>query len=250
MADDIVLRTEGLGRTFGSLKAVDSVSLSVPRKQTRAIIGPNGAGKSTLMDLISKRTKPSSGKIWFDGKEITNLAPNEIATLGLGKCFQISKLFYKLSALENIQIALIHHNHNTYNMKGNAKTLYCDEAQEILRKIGIADKGNITASSLSYGDQRRLEIGITLAIEPKLLMLDEPTAGVARQEGYKLMQLVRDIAEEQGLTTLFIEHDMDIVFNYAEEISVMSHGQLIASGTPQEIRNDPFVRESYLGGQG
>lgn len=250
MADDIVLRTEGLGRTFGSLKAVDSVSLSVPRKQTRAIIGPNGAGKSTLMDLISKRTKPSSGKIWFDGKEITNLSPNEIATLGLGKCFQISKLFYKLSALENIQIALIHHNHNTYNMKSNAKTLYRDEAQEILRKIGIADKGNITASSLSYGDQRRLEIGITLAIEPKLLMLDEPTAGVARQEGYKLMQLVRDIAEEQGLTTLFIEHDMDIVFNYAEEISVMSHGQLIASGTPQEIRNDPFVRESYLGGQG
>lgn len=247
----IAVRTEELTKCFGSLVAVDHVSLEIPEKQIRAIIGPNGAGKSTLMDLISNRTLPTSGKVFLNDEDITGLPPYVISRKGLGKCFQISKLFTNLTAVENIQISIIAREKQMYNLLGwkigPGKGAYYDEAVAVMESIGIADKRNDIAGYMSYGDQRRLEIGITLAQNPNIIMLDEPTAGVARSEGYKLMDLCRQLARDRELTIVFIEHDMDIVFNYAEEISVMSHGKLIASGTPEEIKNDPFVQQSYLG---
>ena len=248
---NMAIRTEHLTRSFGSLVAVNDVTLSIPEQQIRAIIGPNGAGKSTLMDLISNRTMPSSGKVFMNEQDITNMPPHKISRMGLGKCFQISKLFVNMTAVQNIQVAIISREKQMYNFFGfkigSGKQAYRDEAMAILESIGIADKAEEIAAFLSYGDQRRLEIGITLALNPKIIMLDEPTAGVARAEGYKLMDLCCNLASERALTVVFIEHDMDIVFNYAQEISVLSHGKLIASGTPTEIKNDKFVQDSYLG---
>lgn len=247
----IAIRTEGLTKNFGSLVAVDHVTMDIPEKQIRAIIGPNGAGKSTLMDLISNRTMPSEGKVFLNDEDITGLPPYVISRKGLGKCFQISRLFTQLTALENIQVSIISREKQMYNFfglhTGPGHAAYREEAEALLESIGIVDKRSDVAGFMSYGDQRRLEIGITLAQNPHIIMLDEPTAGVARSEGYKLMDLCRDLARQRELTIVFIEHDMDIVFNYAEEISVMSHGKLIASGTPEQIRNDTFVQQSYLG---
>lgn len=243
-----ILKVENLNRYFGALHATKDVSFTVPQGQVRAIIGPNGAGKSTLMDLITNRTKPSSGKVLFCGEDITGLAPNKIVHKGMTKCFQISKLFNALTVYENVQIARIEMNHKTFSLLPVRDTYLKEEVQRYLALVGLEDKMNSVAAYLSYGDQRRLDIAIALAMEPKLLILDEPAAGVAREEAYTLMQLIRDLAARQGMTIIFIEHDMDIVFNYADEISVLRDGELIATGTPQEIRSNTYVQEAYLGG--
>lgn len=245
-----ILRVEHLNRFFGALHATKDVSFTVPEGQIRAIIGPNGAGKSTLMDLITNRTKPSSGKVYFRGEDITGMAPNKIVHKGMTKCFQISKLFNKLTVYENVQIARIEMNKKTFNVLPRKDTYLKQEVVEYLSLVGLQDKLGETAEFLSYGDQRRLDIAIALAMDPKLLILDEPAAGVAREEAYTLMQLIRDLATKRNMTIIFIEHDMDIVFNYADEISVLRDGELIATGTPEEIKSNAFVQEAYLGGEG
>jgi len=243
-----ILRVENLNRFFGALHATRDVSFTVPEGQVRAIIGPNGAGKSTLMDLITNRTRPSSGKVIFRGEDITGLAPEKIVHKGMTKCFQISKLFNNLTVYENVQIPRIEMNHRTFNPFPVRDTYLKKEVLRYLSLVGLEDKMNETAAYLSYGDQRRLDIAIALAMDPKLLILDEPAAGVAREEAYTLMQLIRNLGKEQNMTIIFIEHDMDIVFNYADEISVLRDGELIASGTPDEIKQNPYVQEAYLGG--
>ena len=243
-----ILKVENLNRFFGALHATKDVSFEVPKGQIRAIIGPNGAGKSTLMDLITNRTTPSSGKVFFCGEDITGMAPNKIVHRGMTKCFQISKLFNKLTVYENVQIARIEMRKKTFSILPVKDTFLKQDVVEYLSLVALQDKLPETAEYLSYGDQRRLDIAIALAMDPKLLILDEPAAGVAREEAYTLMQLIRDLAKKRDMTIIFIEHDMDIVFNYADEISVLRDGELIATGTPEEIRNNAFVQEAYLGG--
>ena len=243
-----ILKVEKLNRFFGALHATKDVSFTVPEGQVRAILGPNGAGKSTLMDLITNRTAPSSGKVIFRGEDITGLAPEKIVHKGMTKCFQISKLFNNLTVYENVQIPRIEMNRRTFRPFPVRDTYLKDEVVRYLSLVGLEDKLNETAAYLSYGDQRRLDIAIALAMDPKLLILDEPAAGVAREEAYKLMQLIRDLGKRQNMTIIFIEHDMDIVFNYADEISVLRDGELIATGTPDEIKENAYVQEAYLGG--
>ena len=243
-----ILKVVELNRYFGALHATKNVSFEVPDGQIRAIIGPNGAGKSTLMDLITNRTTPSSGKVYFKGEDITGLAPNKIVHKGMTKCFQISKLFNNLTVYENVQIARIEMNRKTFLLFPVKDTYLMEDVVKYLSMVGLEKHMNEVAAYLSYGDQRRLDIAIALAMDPQLLILDEPAAGVAREEAYSLMQLIRDLAKERNMTIIFIEHDMDIVFNYADEISVLQEGELIASGTPDEIKQNAFVKEAYLGG--
>ena len=250
MRDSVILRVTGISKNFGSLKAVDDVSIEIDNGEMHAVIGPNGAGKSTLMDLICRRTIPSAGRVTFLGQDITNLPPYEIANLGMCKCFQISKLFGELSAFENVRIALVKQRKHVYDFLPKRKDYLRNESVEILRSVGLAEKADETASLLSYGDQRRLEIAITLALQPKLLILDEPTAGVARAEGYEIMKMIKRLASEKNMTVVFIEHDMEIVFNYSDRISVMYNGRLLATGTPEEVRNNQFVQDAYIGGAG
>lgn len=247
MAEDI-LQVEKLNRFFGALHATKNVSFSVPEGQIRAIIGPNGAGKSTLMDLITNRTTPSSGRVLFRGEDITGMAPDKIVHKGMTKCFQISKLFSNLTVYENVQIARIEMNRKTFSLFPVKDSYLKEDVLRFLSMVGLEDRMNEVAAYLSYGDQRRLDIAIALAMEPQLLILDEPAAGVAREEANKLMQLIRDLARERNMTILFIEHDMDIVFQFADSISVLRDGELIATGTAEEIRQNTYVQEAYLGG--
>ena len=243
-----ILKVVELNRYFGALYATKNVSFKIPDGEIRAIIGPNGAGKSTLMDLITNRTTPSSGKVYFKGEDITGLSPNKIVHKGMTKCFQISKLFNNLTAYENVQIARIEMNRKTFHLFPVKDTYLQEDAIKYLSLVGLEKHMNEVAAYLSYGDQRRLDIAIALAMDLQLLILDEPAAGVAREEAYSLMQLIRNLAKERNMTIIFIEHDMDIVFNYADVISVLQEGELIASGTPNEIRQNAFVQEAYLGG--
>lgn len=246
---NVILKTEHLVKNFGALRATDDVSLEIYDGEVHAIIGPNGAGKSTLMDEIVNRTHPDQGKVFFQGREITNTPPYAIANLGLCKCFQISKLFFKLSCFENIQIALLKKHGKVYDFLPKRKDYLREEVLQVLDIVGMRDKADETAALLSYGDQRRLEIAITMALDPKLLMLDEPTAGVARAEGYEIMKMIRSLARDRHMTVIFIEHDMEIVFHYSDRISVLDHGALIATDTPQNIRNNDFVQQAYFGGE-
>lgn len=243
-----ILKVENLNRYFGALHATKDVSFEVPEGQVRAVIGPNGAGKSTLMDLICNRTTPNSGKVTFCGEDITGLAPYKIVGRGMCKCFQITQIFQNLTVYENVQIARINMNKKVFSFLRVNDTYLKEEIVHFLSLVGIQDKMNEIAGFLSYGDQRRLDIAIALAMEPKFLILDEPAAGVAREEAYKLMNLVRKLGIDQHMTMMFIEHDMDIVFNYADVISVMSNGAMLATGTPDEIKKNAFVQEAYLGG--
>ena len=241
------LSTENLSRSFGALKAVNNISIEVPEKKIWAIIGSNGAGKSTLLDLITNRTRPSGGKVFYFGEEITNLPTHKIVQRGIGKCFQISKLFGKLSVYDNIQISCICCEKQHLKLFKSADKFLDEKVREILKTVILEDKADEVAGLLSYGDQRKLEIGVTLALNPSLLLLDEPTAGISRAEGYELMSLILKIVKERGITIVFIEHDMDIVFDFAEQITVMHRGEYLASGTPEEVRNDPKVISTYLG---
>lgn len=242
-----ILRVEHLSRSFGALQAVNDVSFEVPAGQMRAVIGPNGAGKTTLMDLICNRTPASSGKVLFKGLDITKMAPHKIVRKGMCKCFQITKIFQNLTVYENVRIARINMKKRVFSLLAIKDTYLMDEVAHFLSLVGIQDKMNEIAGFLSYGDQRRLDIAIALAMEPELLILDEPAAGVSRDEANRLMELIRNLGVQQMMTMLFIEHDMDIVFNYAESISVMVNGGMVATGTPAEIRKNAYVQEAYLG---
>jgi branched-chain amino acid transport system ATP-binding protein len=243
----VILKTVGLRKDFGSLRAVNDVRLEIEEGSIRAVIGPNGAGKTTLFDLITNRTRPTSGKVYFREQDITYLPPDKIVKQGIGKCFQISKLFPELSVFENIQVACISKARKVYNMYLPGRDVMHDEVLQIIDSIGLTRLADTSAGYLSYGDQRRLEIGITLALQPTLLLLDEPTAGVSRVEGDEVMKLIKRLAVERALTIVFIEHDMNVVFNYAEQITVMHQGAIIATGVPEAIKNNKQVQSCYLG---
>ncbi len=245
MASPIV-RTERLTRSFGSLMAVAHVNFEVERGELRSIIGPNGAGKTTFFRLISGEMAPSSGRIWFDGREITGLPQHRVSRLGVSKSYQITNVFPHLTVLENIRVAA-----QTYRLSFNfwgraaALTAIRDKAGVILKEVGLWDKRELLAAYLSHGEKRHLELGIALSTDPTLLLLDEPTAGMSPEETDETIHLIRRIAT--GRTVILVEHKMKVVMNISDRITVLHQGQVLAEGSPAEIRANTRVQQTYLG---
>ena len=243
-----MLRVENLSKSFEGFAALRQVSLALAAGQTHALIGPNGAGKTTFFNLITGHSKPDGGRVEFAGRTITGLAPHRIVRLGLARSFQRINIYPRLSVCENVQVALIAQARQHFKLFLPGKGLHLEEAGELLEVVGLAAAAGEVAGELAYGRQKQLELAIALASRPRLLLLDEPTAGMSPQETSAAMELVQGIVQERGLTLFFTEHDMSVVFGMAERISVLHHGQLIASGTPAEVQRDPEVRRVYLGG--
>ena len=244
---ETVLKVEHLSRAFGGLRAVEDVSFEVRQGDRHAIIGPNGAGKSTLFNLITGRLKPDRGRVTFAGRDITGKPPHVIARSGIGRAFQITSIFPRLTVRQNLQYAMLAHHGDTRRPFGRADRIYREQAMELLEAVGLAAYAELPAGQLSHGDQRAIEIAISLALGSKLVLLDEPTAGMSPYETEKAMELVRQLATERGLSLLFCEHDMQVVFGTARTVTVMHQGRVLTEGTPDEIRRDPEVQKISLG---
>jgi branched-chain amino acid transport system ATP-binding protein len=242
-----MIEAQGLKRAFGGVAAIDGVSLAVARHEIVAIIGPNGAGKSTLFNLLTGHLKPDAGRVTLAGRDVTGIAPHKLCALGLARSFQRTNIFPRLTVFQNVQAALIAHRGRGRDLWSRAEHVYRDEAMALLADVNLADKAPLAGGTLSYGNQKQLELGIALAGKPEILLLDEPTAGMSATETRESMALLRRIARERGLTLLFTEHDMDVVFGAAQRIAVLHQGRLIAIGTPEAIRADAEVRRVYLG---
>jgi branched-chain amino acid transport system ATP-binding protein len=245
----LALQTVALRKHFGGVQAVSGVNLAVPAGDLRAIIGPNGAGKTTLFNLITGDLPHDSGQIYVRGEEVSGLAPQDLCRRGLGRTFQVTSIFRRLTALENVQTALLTHHGRHYDILRPARRLYRGAAMSLLERVGLAGQAGKLSGILSHGDQRRLELAIALASEPHLLMLDEPTAGMASAERHEVMALVAGIARESALTIVFTEHDMDVVFAVAQRITVLHQGAVIAEGAPLDVRANAEVQRVYLGHQ-
>jgi branched-chain amino acid transport system ATP-binding protein len=240
-----VLRTDGLTVRFGGLTALNNVSVAVPRGQIRAVIGPNGAGKSTFFNCLTGVIRPTSGRIVFDEEDITGLPPYLISRRGLARSYQITNILPGASVLENVRIAAQSRHHNWSLLRHHrAYTDVLERAHRVLGSVGLDDKAEEMAANLSHGEQRTLEIAIALATEPKVLCLDEPTAGMSVAETHHTVDLIRQIAT--NLTILIVEHDMEVVMGLASAITVLHYGEVLAEGTPAEIQGNARVQEVYL----
>jgi branched-chain amino acid transport system ATP-binding protein len=242
-----LLEVAGVRRSFGGFEALGGVSFQVEAGEISAVIGPNGAGKTTLFNVITGHLAPDSGRVGFAGRDITGQPPHAICRLGLARSFQRTNIFPRLSVFENVQIAILSHERRAYGLWTSAQSLGRDRTMEILEDVGLAPRAADPSGSLSYGDQKQLELGIALALQPTLLLLDEPTAGMSPQETRTSVALVARIARERKLTVLFTEHDMDVVFSVAQRIRVLHQGRLIAEGAPEEIRGLAEVKRVYFG---
>ncbi len=242
-----MLEVRELRKSFAGFVAVGGVSLTIETRQIAAVIGPNGAGKSTFFNLITGHLHPDGGRVLLDGRDITGAPPHRICRLGVGRSFQRTNIFAKLTVFENIQAALIAHHRRGHNFWSRSEDFYREETEQLLVSIGLGDAARTVAGTLSYGNQKQIELGIALASDPRLLLLDEPTAGMSPAETHDTMSLLQRIAAERELTLLFTEHDMEVVFAIAEKIAVLHQGRLLAEGTPAEVRADPEVRRVYLG---
>jgi branched-chain amino acid transport system ATP-binding protein len=236
-----------LAKSYGGVKAVKDISLTVKAGEILAVIGPNGAGKSTLFGMIAGQVRPDAGSVTLDGRPITGLAPRQIAPLGLGRTFQITGRYASLTALEAVQTALHAQKARWCNLWRSAAALDRDAALAMLAEVGIAHLANRTSADLPYGDVKRVELAIALAGSPKILLMDEPTAGMAAGERLALMAEVTRLASARGLAVLFTEHDMEVVFGHAHRVQVIARGAMIAEGKPEMIRANPLVRSLYLG---
>ncbi len=244
-ASGAVLRTEALTVRFGGLTALDTVDFEIRRGEIRAIIGPNGAGKSTFFNCLTGVMRPSSGRILFNGEDITGLPPDRISQKGIARSYQITNILPNATTLENVRIAAQSRRHGWAMLRHySAYRDIIDKAEAVLEAVGLAAKADELAANLSHGEQRNLEIGIALATEPQLLCLDEPTAGMSAAETHATMALVRRIAE--NLTILIVEHDMQVVMELAQQITVLHYGRVLAEGAPAEIQRNPKVLEVYL----
>jgi len=240
-----ILRTEGLTVRFGGLSALSGVNFEVTPGEIRAIIGPNGAGKSTFFNCLTGVIRPTAGRVLFDGQDIAGLPPNRISQKGIARSYQITNILPNATTLENVRIAAQSRQHS-WSMLTHYRDFrdIIDKALSVLEAVGLKGKEEELASNLSHGEQRNLEIGIALATEPKLLCLDEPTAGMSASETHDTMELVRRIAK--SLTILVVEHDMEVVMELAQRITVLHYGEILAEGTPAEIQQNPRVQEVYL----
>jgi branched-chain amino acid transport system ATP-binding protein len=242
-----VLEVRGVRKAFDGFLAVGGVSVSVARGQIAAIIGPNGAGKTTFFNLITGHLRPDAGAVILNDRDITGLAPHDICRLGMGRSFQRTNIFPKLTVFENVQAAFISHRGRGMNFWTPVERLYREETETLLASLALLPKAGEMSCFLSHGNQTQLELGIALASEPDLLLLAEPTAGMSAAETRETIQLVERIARDRGLTLLFTEHDMEVVFSIAQKITVLHQGRVIAEGAPADVRNDPEVRRVYLG---
>jgi len=241
------LQTKNVQKAFGRLMAVYDVNLTVEEGERLAVIGPNGAGKSTFFNLLSGYYSPDAGEILFKGKNLSRLSADQIVRRGVGRSFQIVNIYPELSVFESIQMTLIAGRRKSFNLFSPAEKMFRPETEEILAKVGLQDLARVPGGLLSHGDKKRLEIGMVLANNSQLILLDEPTAGMAPDERLATMALINELAEKEKLTLLFTEHDMSIVFAWAQRIAVMVQGQIIADGPPARIKEDPQVRKVYLG---
>ena len=242
-----LLSVEGLSKSYGGIHAVRSVSFMLQAGEILALIGPNGAGKSTCFDMLNGQNVPDSGRITVMGEETTGRKPREVWRLGVGRTFQITATYPTMTVRENIQVALVSHHRRLYDFWTPMMSIERGEADRLLDLVGMAGYAERPCGELAYGDLKRLELAIALANQPKLLLLDEPTAGMAPRERVELMRLTAKIAREQSIGVLFTEHDMDVVFEHADRILVLNRGSLIAQGSPAEVRANREVQAIYLG---
>jgi branched-chain amino acid transport system ATP-binding protein len=242
-----MLEVRNVRKTFAGFVATDDVSLRIERQQIAAVIGPNGAGKSTLFNLITGHIRPDTGAVLLEGRDITGVAPHEICRMGVARSFQRTNIFHKLTVYENIQAAFIAHRGQGLNMWGRSDAQFRDLTEAMIASLAMQPLADAIAGELSHGAQKQVELAIALAGEPRILLLDEPTAGMSAQETHEAIALLARIAAERELTLLFTEHDMDVVFSIAQKIAVLHQGRIIASGTPQDVRNNSEVRRVYLG---
>lgn len=245
-----LLTVEGLNKRFGGVVAAKDVTFSLAAGEMLAIIGPNGAGKSTTFNMVGGQLRPDTGRVTLAGQDITGRPPRQVCRLGVGRTFQVAQTFLSMSVVENVQMALIAAAGRTRDVLARASALYHHQALALLAKVGMADEADRPIGELAYGDVKRVELAIALAAAPRLLLMDEPTAGMAPRERASLMQLTAGIAREEGIGVLFTEHDMDAVFAHADRILVLVRGEIIAQGTPEEVRADEQVKRVYLGSTG
>ena len=244
-----MLQVEGVIKSFDDFMAVNGANLNVSKGEIVAVIGPNGAGKTTLFNLITGALKRDRGRIIFKGEDISELPPYEICKKGITRSYQIVNIFPRLTVFGNVQVAVLSHQRRSSNLFRPAQNIAVKETRSILENVGLSGKEKNIAGSLSHGDQKILEIAIALGNEPELLILDEPTAGMSPEETQATIELIKRLAQMRGLTILFCEHDMEIVFSIAHSIMVMRHGQTIIQGSLEEVRSNKEVQEAYLGGE-
>ena len=242
-----VLETRGLTKSFGGVQAVAGVDLRMPRGEIRALIGPNGAGKTTFFNMLTGQLPADAGEVRFKGERLSGLPPYAVWRRGVSRTFQITATFLTLTSLENVQVALQSHQRKTYALLARAAAIEREAAAALLAQVGLEAQAERPAGVLAYGDLKKLELAVALANRPEVLLLDEPTAGMAPAERGQLMALTRSIARERELTVLFTEHDMDVVFAIADRIMVLHQGRVIAEGPPDEVRGDAQVQRVYLG---
>ena len=242
-----VLEVHELAKSFGGVQAVKNLSFDLAEGQLLAMIGPNGAGKSTCFNLINGQLWPDYGRVVIMGKKINGYRPRQVWKLGVGRTFQITSTFASMTVLENIQIAKLSYHRRTNSLFKQVRKLYVEESMELLRLLGIEDQHDRACGVLAYGDLKRVELAVALANQPKLLLMDEPTAGMGPAERQSLMELTSNIVRTRDIGVLFTEHDMDVVFTHADSIIVLNRGELVAGGTPEEVRNNSEVQEIYLG---
>ena len=242
-----VLAVSGLAKAFGGVQAVGGVSFTLAAGELLALIGPNGAGKTTCFNMLNGQLAPDAGRVVFENRDITGWPPRRVWRLGVGRTFQITATFGSMTVRENVQMALISHRRRSRALWPRAHRMYVEEAMALLTRVGMADQHERACSVLAYGDLKRVELAVALANGPRLLLMDEPTAGMAPQERIALMALTAEIVRHEGISVLFTEHDMDVVFAHADRIMVMNRGLLVAEGKPAEVRANKTVQDIYLG---
>jgi ABC-type branched-subunit amino acid transport system ATPase component len=244
------LAVRNLSKSFGGVHAVRDLSFSVAAGERLALIGPNGAGKTTCFNLIDGQLRPDAGEILLDGRRIQGMAPRALCRLGIGRSFQVAAVFGSMTVRENVQVALLARERRLGSVFFSASEAFAEEAQSQLDRVGMAGQSHRPCAELAYGDLKRVELAVALAGRPRLLLMDEPTAGMAAPERRALMELVERIARERNLSVLFTEHDMDVVFRHADRVVVLAEGALLAEGAPADVRADARVRAAYLGEDG
>ncbi len=242
-----LLQVQNICKSFGGVQAVRGVSFTLQAGEMLALIGPNGAGKSTTFNMVGGQLTPDSGQVLLHGENIAGLPPRAIWRKGVGRTFQIAQTFASLTVVENVQMALLSHDRRIFAWWPRASAHRRADALALLEQVGMAAQADRACSELAYGDVKRVELAMALAHNPQLLLMDEPTAGMAPGERVALMQLTRDLAQQRRMGVLFTEHSMDVVFGQADRVAVLVRGQLLAQGTPQAVRDDERVQQAYLG---